>query len=45
MSVILADHVRNVDWRVRSASKISTVDAQVFEEVIAKIGALIMPLD
>ena len=44
-SVILADHVRCVDWRVRNANFIHRVRSEVLEEVIAKLDALIIDPD
>jgi mRNA interferase MazF len=41
-SVILADHVRCVDWRARKASKISRVPDASLEEVVAKLESLII---
>jgi mRNA interferase MazF len=40
-SVILADQVKNLDWRSRKAKKKGTVSIDVLEEVRAKILALI----
>ena len=42
--VVLADQVRNLDWRERGAEKISRVPAAVINEVTAKIAALLGPL-
>lgn len=39
--VVLSDHVRSADWRSRRAKFIAKVDAEVFEEVRAKLAALI----
>jgi mRNA interferase MazF len=41
-SVILADHVRCVDWRARGAELIQPVPADVLDEVIAKLDVLII---
>lgn len=41
-SVVLADHVRNVDWQQRRARLIQRVDADVLEDVIARLSALII---
>ena len=41
-SVILADHVRCVDWRARRAQRIHRVSSEVLEEVAAKLEALII---
>ena len=40
--VILADHVRCVDWRARGARRIRRVAPEVLEEVVAKLEALII---
>lgn len=40
-SVVLADHVRCVDWRVRNAQRIQRVGREVLDEVVAKLEALI----
>ena len=39
--VVLADHVRSLDWRSRHAEKICGLPADVIEDVAAKISALI----
>jgi mRNA interferase MazF len=39
--VVLADHVRSVDWRTRRAEFVSCAPAEVVEEVAAKVEALI----
>jgi mRNA interferase MazF len=39
--VVLADHIKNADWRPRGASPIATVSAEVLDEVRAKLKALI----
>jgi mRNA interferase MazF len=44
-SVILADHVRCVDWRVRNVGFIHQVKSPVLDEVIAKLEALIIAPD
>lgn len=44
-SVILADHVRSVDWRQRRAKKIQTVSATVLAEVIELLDALLISPD
>ncbi len=44
-SVILADHVRCVDWRARNVRLIHRVDAAVLDEVVAKLEALIIDPD
>lgn len=40
-SVVLADQVKNLDWRARRAAKKETVTAEVLFEVQAKIKSLI----
>ena len=40
--VILADHLRNVDWRIRKAQKMYRVSNEVLDEVIARIEALLI---
>ena len=39
--VILADHVRSLDWHSREAERICPLPANVLEDVTAKIAALI----
>jgi mRNA interferase MazF len=39
--VVLADHVRSLDWRTRRAEYICTAPAEVVEDVAAKAQALI----
>lgn len=39
--VVLSDHVRSADWRSRRAKFIAKVDVDAFEEVRAKLAALI----
>jgi mRNA interferase MazF len=41
-SVILADHVRCVDWRARRAQLIHTVADDVLDEVVARLEALLI---
>lgn len=41
-SVILADHVRNIDWRAREVRTIFSVPSEIVEEVVAKLEALII---
>lgn len=40
-SVVLADQVKNLDWRARKAIRKGVVSAEVMAEVRAKIAALI----
>lgn len=44
-SIILADHVRCVDWRVRRVRLIQKVETRVLDEVVAKLEALIINPD
>jgi mRNA interferase MazF len=39
--VVLADQVRNLDWRARKATSGGTAPAGVVEEVLGKLGTLI----
>jgi mRNA interferase MazF len=39
--VVLADHVRSLDWRTRHADFICAAPAEVVEHVAAKVLALI----
>jgi mRNA interferase MazF len=39
--VVLADHVRSLDWRTRRADFICTAPAEVVEDVAAKVQAMI----
>ena len=39
--VILADHVRSVDWKARRASRIGPVGDDVLDEVLAKLAPLL----
>ena len=41
--VILADQVKNLDWKVRGVKFVTTVDTSVLEEVVAKFEALLRP--
>lgn len=38
---ILADHIKNIDWRGRNAQLIEVVDDEIVEEVLARLGALL----
>jgi mRNA interferase MazF len=44
-SVVLADHLRNVDWRARKVELIHHVPDSVLESVVARIAALIVSPD
>ena len=37
---VLADHVKNADWRARRAEKIDRAPPEVIEEVLQKIAVL-----
>ena len=39
--VVLADHVRSLDWRARSAAKFGFVDPRVTHDVAAKVKLLL----
>ncbi len=39
--VVLADQVRNLDWRARNASLHSRVPPETVEDVLAKLGTLL----
>ncbi|HEX9105621.1 MAG TPA: endoribonuclease MazF [Longimicrobiales bacterium] len=39
--VVLADQVRNLDWRARNASLWGRLDAALLEEVLARLKALL----
>ncbi|MBI3825390.1 MAG: endoribonuclease MazF [Candidatus Rokubacteria bacterium] len=40
---ILSDQVKSLDWRVRKAKRIGTVPADVLQETVGKILALVDP--
>ena len=40
---ILSDQLRSLDWRARRAKRIGTVPADVLEDVVARILALVDP--
>jgi len=44
-SVILADHVRCVDWRIRRVKRIQRIPSVVLQEVVARLEALIIDPD
>lgn len=44
-SVILADHVRSVDWRQRRVRKIEMVPDEVLDDVIGRLDALLINPD
>jgi mRNA interferase MazF len=39
--VVLADHVRSVDWRARSVILAGTVPTHVLDEVVGRLGPLL----
>jgi mRNA interferase MazF len=39
--VVLADHLRSLDWRARQAKKIARMPDEVVEDALAKIQALL----
>ena len=39
--VVLSDHVRSIDWRVRRAERAGKVDEDTFAEVVGKLTALL----
>ena len=44
-SIVLADHLRNVDWKARRAEKMYRVSDEVLANVIARLDALIISPD
>ncbi len=40
---ILSDHIKSLDWRVRKARRIGTVPADVLQETVGKLLALVDP--
>ncbi|NDC53592.1 MAG: endoribonuclease MazF [Planctomycetia bacterium] len=44
-SVILADHVRSVDWKTRRVRRIDTVSEDVLGEVVGRLEALLINPD
>lgn len=41
--VILSDQIKSLDWRVRKAKRIGSVPADVLQETVGKILALVDP--
>jgi mRNA interferase MazF len=41
IGVILADHVKSLDWKVRRAEKISRVPTSTLNEVLARLAPLL----
>lgn len=44
-SVVLADHLRNVDWKARNAQLMHRVSVDELSEVVARIEALLVSPD
>jgi len=44
-SIVLADHLRNVDWKARRAEKMVRVPDEVLATVVAQLEALIISPD
>ena len=44
-SVILADHVRSVDWKARRVRRIETVPDALLDEVVGRLEALLVNPD
>ena len=42
---ILSDQVKSLDWRVRKAKHVCTVSAEIMDETIARILALVDPIE
>ncbi len=38
---ILSDQVKNLDWKIRKASRICTLDEAIVEDVLRKVAALL----
>ena len=45
VSVVLSDHLRNVDWRARNAEFIHRVQESTLADVVARIEALLITPD
>ena len=43
VGVVLADHIKNVDWRARGAKRIDRAPAEIVSEAWAKIKSLLDP--
>ncbi len=39
--VILSDHVKSIDWKVRAVGRVDKVSSEIVEEVKAKLKALL----
>jgi mRNA interferase MazF len=44
-SVILADHIRSVDWKTRRVRRIEKVSEEVLDEVVGRLEALLINPD
>ena len=44
-TVLLSDHLRNVDWRARNIERMYPVAPEVFDAVIARLSALLISPD
>lgn len=44
-SVVLADHLRSIDWRIRKVEFISKAEESVLLEVVSRIEALLVSPD
>ena len=45
VSVVLADHLRNVDWKARKTQLIHRVSEAELSDLVARIGALLVSPD
>lgn len=43
VSVVLSDHVRSLDWRMRKVELIRRLDTQTLDDIIGRLLALIDP--
>ena len=41
--VVLSDHIKNLDWKIREAEYISQIPDHIFTDVLNKINVLIHP--
>lgn len=44
-SILLSDHLRNVDWRARKAELMYRVGPEILDAVVARIAALLISPD
>ncbi len=42
-SIVLADHVRNIDWKARNAERMQKVSANIVDDVLDRLAALLFP--